>query len=153
MTNLYNIQEIRILPMDKKEEFKTEREVRKFLSVELIQKDGKYYYRKRGMSIEDTYTLILFQYDASIIGYGILKSVEPDPCTDIVNGKTIQYNGYFQFLAMSIHNISSISLKEIQQIDDRITQFSNSKWRIEIEYFDKIYNLLLEKQIEFDGNI
>ena len=149
MTNLYNIQEIRILPMDKKEEFKTEEEVRKFLSVELIQKDGKYYYRERGINIQDAYTLVLFQYDASIIGYGILKSVESDPCTDVVNGKTVQYNGYFQFLAMSIHNISHISLREIQQIDGRIAQFSNSKWRIGLKHFDEVYSLLLKKQIEF----
>ena len=41
MTNPYNVKEIRILPMDKKEEFKTKKEVREFLSVELIQKRWK----------------------------------------------------------------------------------------------------------------
>ncbi len=152
MTNPYNVKEIRILPMDKKEEFKTKKEVREFLSVELIQKDGKYYYRKRGMDIKDGYTLVLFQYDTSIIGYGILKDVESDICTDVVSGKTIQYNGYFQFLAMSIHNVSNVELREIQQIDDRITHFSNSKWRIGVEHFDEIYHLLLQKQVEFAQN-
>lgn len=36
MTNPYDIKKTRILPMDKKEEFKTAKEVRKFLAVELI---------------------------------------------------------------------------------------------------------------------
>lgn len=152
MANPYNIREIRILPMDKKEEFKTEEEVREFLSVELIQRDGRYYYRERGIDIKDGYVLVLFQYDASIIGYGILKNVELDICTDVVNGKTIQYNGYFQFLTMTIHNISYIALRELQQIDDRITHFSNSKWRIKMDYFDEIYHLLLQKQAEFAQN-
>lgn len=152
MTNPYNIGEIRILPMDKKEEFKTEEEVREFLSVELIKRDGKYYFRERGMDIKDGYALVLFQYDAAIIGYGILKDVESDICTDVVDGKTIQYNGYFQFLTMSIHNISRVALREVQQIEERITHFSNPKWRIGMEHFDEIYRLLLQKQAEFVQN-
>ncbi len=155
MSNPYNIQEIRILPMDKEEEFMTEEEVRKYLSVDLIQKYGKYYFRKRGILLENknACVLILFQYNASIIGYGILKEINPnDPCKDWVNGKLIQYKGYFQFLTMSIHNISPISLEEIQRIDENITHFSNSKWRIEIEYYDQICDLLLNKQVEFMQN-
>ncbi|MCM1120526.1 MAG: hypothetical protein NC543_14330 [bacterium] len=152
MNNSFDVKEIRILPMDKKEEFKTEEEVRKFLSVELIQRDGKYYYRERGMDIEDGCVLVLFQYDTAIVGYGILKDIESDICTHEINGKTIQYNGYFQFFAMSIHNVSHITLGEIQQIDDRITHFSNSKWRIGAEHFNKICHLLLQKQVEFEKN-
>ena len=149
MENSYNIQEIRILPMDKKEEFTTLEKVRRFLAVELIQRDGKYYYRERGMNIKGGHVLVLFQYDTSIIGYGILEDMIPDVCTDTINGKTVQYKGYFQFSAMSLHNISSISLSEIQQIDKRITHLSNPKWHIDMEYFDEVYHLLLQKQMEF----
>ena len=152
MGNLYNIQEIRILPMDKKEEFPTLEEARMFLAVELIQRDGKYYYRERGMSIKGDHALILFQYGTSIIGYGILEDVIPDICTDTINGKTVRYNGYFQFLTMSIHNISSISLNEVQQIDEKITHLSNPKWHIGMEHYDDIYHLLLQKQAEFIQN-
>ncbi len=53
---------------------------------------------------------------------------------------------------MSIHNVSNVELREIQQIDDRITHFSNSKWRIGVEHFDEIYHLLLQKQVEFAQN-
>lgn len=149
MANMYGIQEIRILPMDKKEEFKTENDVRKFLSTELIEGDGKYYYRKRGINIENRCALILFQYNKSIIGYGILHSVEKDELTGEINGKAVVYHGYLQFLTMSIHNISNIALEEIQEIDENITHFSNPKWYIGIEHYDKIYALLLQKQIEF----
>ena len=47
---------------------------------------------------------------------------------------------------MSIHNVSNVELREIQQIDDRITHFSNSKWRIGVEHFDEIYHLLLQNK-------
>lgn len=155
MNNKYRIQEIRILPMDRKEEFKTEEEARKFLSTELIQpeRDGKYYYRERGINIKNGYALILFQYYTSIIGYGILRNTKEDKVQDVIDGKKIQYNGYLQFFITSIHNIANITLNEIQQIDKRITHFSNPKWYIGKENFDqvysKIFNLLLQKQIEF----
>ncbi len=150
MKNPYRIREIRILPMDKKEEFKTEEDARKFLSTELVLRDGKYYYRERGIIIENEYALILFQYDASIIGYAMLNSIEKDVCTDIINGKVIQYNGYYQFFTLTIHNIANITLNEIQKIDKDVTRFSNSKWHIDIEHYNQVYDLLLKKQVEFE---
>lgn len=147
---MYNIQEIRILPMDNKEEFRTEEDARKFLSTELIQFDGKYYYRKHGLIIKSEYALILFQYNNSIIGYGILHSIEKDEIIGIVNGEEVEYRGYLQFFAMSIHNISNITLVEIQEIDKNITRFSNSKWHIKIEHYHKIYDMLLQKQIDYE---
>lgn len=153
MINPYNIGEIRILPMDRKEEFKTEDAARKFLFNELVKQDGKYYFRERGIDIKNGYALILFQYGTSIIGYGILESVKDDSIIDEIGGKRIQYNGYLSFFTMSIHNIANITLDELQQIDKRITHFSNAKWRIGKENFNqvynKIYNLLLQKQVEF----
>ena len=149
MTNIYGIQEIRILPMDKKEEFKTEEDARRFLSTDLIENDGVYYYRERGLDIKNEYALVLFQYNTSIIGYGILHSIEKDEITSEVNGKTVQYNGYFQFMTMTIHNVSNITLEEIQKIDKNITHFSNPKWHIGIEHYQKIYDLLIQKQVEF----
>lgn len=153
MNNIYNIQEIRILPMDRKEEFKTEEAARKFLATELVQLDGKYYYRERGIDVKNVYALILFQYGTSIIGYGILRNVKDGAIMDIIDGKRIQYNGYLQFFAMTIHNIANVALSEIQQIDKRITHFSNPKWHIGKENFEqvypKVYDLLLQKQTEF----
>ena len=67
----------------------------------------------------------------------------------MVNGTTIRYNGYFQFLTMSIHNILHIALREFQQINEKIIHFSNAKRRIEMKYFDEIYHLLWRKQLEF----
>lgn len=153
MPNPYNIQAIRILPMDKKEEFLTEEEVRRFLSVELIlDQKGRYWYREQGMDIKNGYSLVLFQYDASIVGYGIAIKRVIDVCAAIVNGRKVQYNGYFQFLTMTVHNISRIELSEIQQIVPKITRFSQAKPTIEMEYYDDIYDLLLQKQVEFAEN-
>lgn len=150
MNNLYNIQEIRLLPMDKTEEFKTETATRKFLATELVQRDGKYYYREYGIRVENGYALILFQYNAKIIGYGILKDVVKMGRTGEIDGKTIQYNGYFQFFTVSIHNVADITSDELQQIDNKITEFSQAKRFIDMKYYDQIYNLLLQKQIEFE---
>lgn len=149
MSNMYHIGEIRILPMDKTEEFKTEKEARDYLTTELIEKDGKYYYRERGLDVYNPYALILFQYDASIIGYGILKDSEADGCTGRIDGKIINYKGYFQFFTVSIHNVEKITLNEIRQIDGHIEQFTNAKHHIDIKYYDAIYALLLKKQWEF----
>ena len=145
--------EIRILPMDRKEEFKTEEAARKFLSTELVQRNGKYYFRERGINVKNGYALILFQYGTSIIAYGVLESVEDDPIVDVIGGKKIQYNGYLKFFTMSIHNVANITLSEVQQIDKRITRFSNAKWYVGKEHFNQayseIYDLLLQKQAEF----
>ena len=149
MSNMYNIQDIRLLPMDQKEEFKTEEDVRKFLAVDLIQSDGIYYYRERGIVVENSYALILFQYDASIIGYGILKDVVKDECTDVIDGKTIKYKGYLQFFTMSVHNVARITLAEISQISKNIKGFSQSKQFIDIRHYNQVYKLLLRKQTEF----
>ena len=150
--NMYHIGEIRILPMDKTEEFKTEKEARDFLATELIERDGKYYYRERGLDVRNPYALILFQYDASIIGYGILKDSKADGDTGTIDGKIINYEGYFQFFTVSIHNVEKITLNEIQQIDGHIEQFTNAKHHIDIKYYDAIYNLLLKKQSMFCKN-
>lgn len=153
MSNMYHVGEIRILPMDKTEEFKTEKAAREFLATKLIEKeDGKYYYRERGLDVGNPYALILFQYDASIIGYGILKDNVAEGRTEPIDGKIVNYKGYFQFFTVSIHNVEKITLKEIQQIDGHI-EFTNAKHHIDIKNYDAIYKLLLEKQSEFWENI
>lgn len=151
MANQYNIQEIRLLPMDKTEEFKTVEDARDYLATELIILDGKYSYRERGIVIENPYALVLFQYDNSIIGYGILKNVEKYTHLGKTKyGKELQYNGYLNLFAVSIHNITAIKLDEIRKIDKNIKSFSNVKQFIKIEHYDEIYKLLLQKQIEFE---
>lgn len=151
MINQYNIQKIRILPMDKREEFRTEEEVRRYLATELIEKDGKYSYREHGMDIDNSHVLVLFQYDNSIIGYGILNNVEKEIHSGKTNcGKEHQYKGYYNFFAISIHNIDPIKYQEIHDIDETVIPFSNAKQFIDITYFDKIYKLLRQKQVEFE---
>lgn len=80
----------------------------------------------------------------------MLNSIEKDVCTDIINGKVVQYNGYYQFFTLTIHNIANISLNEIQKIDKSITHFSNPKWHIGMEHYNQVYDLLLKKQVEFE---
>lgn len=151
MANQYNIQEIRILPMDKIKEFKTEKNAREYLATELIDLDGKYSYKERGIVIKNPYALVLFQYDSSIIGYGILNSVEEKKHPGKTGaGEECQYNGYYNFFAISIHNISTTKLKELQNIGINIESFSQAKRFIEITHFDEIYKLLRKKQVKYE---
>ena len=148
---MININEIRILPMSNKDyESKTEYDARKFLSTALIERDGKYYYKSRAINIKDKYALILFQYNNTIIGYGVLEDIVRNPITEMADNKTIGYNGYLQFLTITIHNIHNIALQEIQAIDNAITSFSNAKQQIDIKYYYKIYELLLQKQLKYN---
>ena len=155
MADLDNIQEIRLLPMDKNEEFPEEEEVREYLAVKLPEEeDGKYYYRERGIIIENYNALILFQYDASIIGYGVLTGVEKlneqgEVHTEQVSEKMVPYNGYYQFIPSSIHNIEEISRDELQKIVGDIP-LKNAKQHIDMKHYDSIREKLLEKQEEYE---
>lgn len=144
-----SIQEIRILPMDKKEAFQTEREVRAFLSHGLAEQDGKYYYRKRGIVLHKGNTLILFQYSNTIVGFGIIQNVVKQKYSEVLNGKIVEYHGYFQFIPESVHNIAQISWKELNKIDKNISVFSQAKQYIDIEHRNQIYGLLFKKQIAY----
>lgn len=151
MANQYNIQEIRILPMDKTEEFETKKDAREYLATKLIRLDGKYSYRKRSVDIKNPYALVLFQYNNSIIGYGILKSVEENKhLGETGSCEECQYNGYLNFFAITIHNIDPIKYQEIHDIDEAVIPFSNAKQFIDITYFDEIYKLLRQKQVEYE---
>ncbi len=143
------IQEIRILPMDKKEAFQTEQEVRAFLSHGLAEQDGKYYYRKRGIVLHKGHTLILFQYSNTIVGFGIIQNVVKQKYSEVLNGRTVEYHGYFQFIPESVHNIAQISWKELKEIDKNISAFSQAKQYIDIEHRNQIYGLLFKKQIAY----
>lgn len=122
---------------------------RRIPKSKMFQREEQYYYRERGLDVSNPYVLILFQYDASIIGYGILKGSETDGHTETIDGKIVNYEGYFQFFTVSIHNVEKITLNEIREIDEDIKQFSNAKYHIDIECYDKIYALLRKKQCEF----
>ncbi len=72
----YQIERIQLLPMSDREDdngFEDE-EVRDFLGRELAGNDGIYGYNERGIDLEDTDALILFQFHNNIMGYGVYQT-------------------------------------------------------------------------------
>lgn len=136
----YNITQIRFLPMNNENDdygFTSEKSVREFFSKELV-KDGKYYYGAKGLNIYDQDALILFQYNANIIAYGVLMTRNYD-------------DGYYQFYKESIHNVEKISSAEFKAVNPDFKRFGNYMGDVNIELLEPISTLLKNKQEVFEN--
>jgi len=143
MFRAYDIKEIYILPMcDKKQKtygFMNDDEVRDYLSEELpLTKKGKYYYNEIGIDLYDTDALILFQYHAKILGYGVYNDRNCD-------------DRYFQFYPNSIHNVKAISAEELRAIYPDFKEFTRMK-KIPLSFLESISHLLKRKQKLFEAS-
>ena len=151
----YSVHEIRVLPMDKKREFKNRDQVDNFFRSGFIA-DGRYYYQKRGIKIRRPHALILFQYDNQITAYAILEEAVPlkdigeRPYTAVVNGHRIKYHGYYQFYPDSIQRTRDITAEELRNTVDGFRRFSQSKQFIEIKYMKALCKLLSRKRMAFE---
>lgn len=140
MFEKYNITQIRFLPMNNENDdygFTSEESVRDFFSNELV-KDGKYYYGAKGLDIYDQDALILFQYGAHIVAYGVFMTRDYD-------------NGYYQFYKESIHNIEKISSVEFKAVNPDFKRFGNYMGDVKIELLEPITVLLKVKQMVFEN--
>lgn len=150
MLEKYDIKEIRFLPMDNKVEFRDEEAVRAYLEKKLpVDNEGKYYYHQRGIDLKNVDTLVLFQYNSSLIGYGVFKTrdFEKD-----VNGKKIKELGYNEFYVDSIYNIEKISSEEFKMVVPTFKRFSQSMQKIDIKFLESISNLIEKKRKAFSQN-
>lgn len=138
MLEKYNIEQICLLPMGQDENigFSSEEEVRDFFDNDLSE-NGIYYYGKRGLDIYNQDTLILFQYNGFIIGYGVLKTRNYE-------------KGYYQFYPESIHNIEKISSVEFKAVNPDFKKFGQGMASVCIEFLEPISVLLKIKQAVFD---
>lgn len=138
---------IRILPMSNKDLAfidKSTLEVQEWFKHTLI---SDLYQFKTGMDIERG-TLVLFQWDSSLIASAILEEVikyaSPNP-----DG----YTGSYRFIPSSIATFIPISLKDIQQSGVPLERFSNAKKIIDTVYFNNIMYLLIAKEILFTSHV
>lgn len=138
----YKIKRIQLLPMSDKENdngFEDENEVRDFLDRELAENDGVYGYNEKGIDLEDTDALILFQFQNNIVGYGVYQTRNRE-------------ERYYKFYADTIYNTEKISADELGKIIPEFTHFSRVKQIIDMQYFDVISLLLQKKKNTFYSN-
>lgn len=138
----YKIKRIQLLPMSDREYdngFEDENEVRDFLDRELAENDGIYGYNKRGIDLEDTDALILFQFRNNIVGYGVYQTRNRE-------------EKYYKFYADTIYNTEKITADELGKIIPKFTHFSRVKQIIDMQYIDEILLLLQKKKNTFYRN-
>lgn len=146
----YAIQEIRLLPMDDQIEFPTWKSVREFLAAGLASQDWEYWYHERGIDLENTDALVLFQYKASIVGYGVFMTRKKEgPCSEMVNGQLLTYHGYNKFYPNSVENIDPITASEFTRIVPKFRKFCQSMQKIDLSHLAEISHLLQYKQSIF----
>lgn len=138
---------IRILPMDKDDEFE-QIEINEVQSEFFIKdlpnrKDenasGKYCYKKQGLIIKEQPTLVLFQYDNKIVA-----------CADLTNVVKFEipkgiYRGALYFEPASIKTFDPIDNDEINNIFHCSIKFGQIKYKLDAIYtknfFSKIKNV------------
>ena len=101
-----------------------------------LPSDGKFHFFKNNIA-EPEGTLILFQYNNSIVASGIME----DRNDTMEKG----YNGYYIFNKNSINLLTSpISKDELKDADVGFERFGNTSAEIDMDYFKKINDLLDE---------
>lgn len=131
---------IRILPMSAKIEFPnmTIKEVQTSFFQELINRNGKYQYRTKGLSTYD-YTYVLFQFRNSIIASAKLSKIEK---YDIKQG---DYSGYYQFDSSTIKIFEPITCEELKSVDETFKGFSQATTFIKTSRQARLMDLIVSK--------
>ncbi len=135
--------EIRILPMSKKDEFEN-KSIKKvqykfFLRKLPFKKRGKFLYKKSKMNIRGTNTLVLFQYDNHIIASARLLKIKS------FKKPKDGYKGAYYFDISSIRIFKPLSKKEINNIfkPQKDIKFNQTKYILNsttIENFEEKLN-------------
>lgn len=132
------IQEIRFLPMSKKE-FPTYDLVKEFLNLTLQERKGLYYYKRRNIKF-DNKILVLFQYDGKLISSAIMVGQNND-----FNNN--DYSGYYIFNMESLYVFEeAITRNEFNNIDDSFKGFNQSTRKTNLMYLDLIIEIINRKR-------
>lgn len=127
------VPEVRILPMSK-EEFPTFKECINFLTTTMVSRGYVYYYKRHSMKGISN-SIILFQYDGTIIGYAILeddRKLNKNQHIEIGKG----YTGFYQFRKNSLVILKTfITNNEMQdnisiKLCQGTTRILQHKWEI-----------------------
>ena len=130
------VRQIRILPTSSDDfDFEDEEAMKNFFTNKLPS-EGKFHFFKNNMA-EPEGTLILFQYNNSIVASGIME--------DRIDTMEKGYNGYYTFKKNSINLLTRpISKDELKDADVGFERFDNTAKEIKMKYFREINNLLDE---------
>lgn len=130
------VRQIRILPTSSDDfDFEDEEAMKNFFTNKLPS-DGKFHFYKNNVADPEG-TLILFQYNNSIVASGIME----DRNDTMEKG----YNGYYIFNKNSINLLDTpITKDELIDADVGFERFGNTTKEIDMNHFTKINNLLNE---------
>lgn len=133
---------IRILPMDKEEEFKEINNIQAlqndfFLNDLAHRENGQYCYKKNGMATDGCLTLVLFQYNNHIVA-----------CADLLKVSKFKeargnYNGAFDFDTNSIKVFDELNNEEINNIFCADIKFGQTKHYLDSQYQNNFFNSLI----------
>ena len=132
---------IRILPMDKNDEFggiEIPKLQSSFFLDELPKRkdengSGKYHYKKQGLITDDNQTLVLFQYDNKIVACAELSNIiKFDKPKD-------GYNGALYFEPTSIKVFDAIDNQQINNIFHCSIQFGQIKHKLDTGYLKNFF--------------
>ena len=141
------INEIRMFPLTDDPDCSSRIKLKKYLTKKLPEtQEGRFYYPNNpGIEEFKENTLVLFRYEAEIIGCGIATGVnKEDEKTE--NGR--EYNGYFQFIPESIKYFPSKPITKDDIIySTNIERMSQGKQIIDLEYLKEIKRLLKQRKI------
>ncbi|AWK52761.1 hypothetical protein DIC82_17955 [Clostridium beijerinckii] len=148
-TNNKSISEIRFLPMDSKEEFKTYKEAIEFLSKTMPNRNGKYGYRSNKMTCKEG-SLVLFQYDAKLIASArFLENIKYEK--PIVYSEKDISKGYYIFDVSSIQIFEEpITAAEYFNIDNTFKNFNQSTRITDLIHLKKVIDLINSKVKNFE---
>jgi len=151
--NKNEIKSIRILPMSGNDPYFNNCSIEEmqqtyFFRVLPVENQGCYSYKTNSLP-DDCYTLVLFQYDNHIIASAVLSSKEKydDEDDDEYDGEG--YTGEYQFDISSIAVFGQISYAELHQVFPEVTRLSNVLWKLDVDKFDDLLELLKTKSITF----
>ena len=130
------VKQIRILPTSSDDfDFEDEEAMKNFFTNKLPS-DGKFHFYKNNVA-EPENTLILFQYNNSIVASGIME--------DRIDTMEKGYNGYYIFNKNSINLFDTpISADELKERGIEFKKFGNTSTEIKMKYFREINHLLDE---------
>lgn len=130
------VRQIRILPTSSDDFDFEDEEAMKHFFTQKLPLDGKFHFFKNNIA-EPEGTLILFQYNNSIVASGIME--------DRIDTMEKGYNGYYFFNKNSINLLTTpISKDELKDADVGFERFANTSAEIKMEHFRTINELFDE---------
>ena len=171
---VYALEGIQLLPMDKQLEFENAEQARHFLDAVLPWRDGTYKYHKSGLDLKGKPRLVLFQYDNGIIGCGVvvnrhkiedltqgmsLDEAQEQEITEEDSPRTIfESKGVLQFDPRTIRTVKKIEPETFFAVVDESTgsnkhDFSQAKTIYDdVTLFPSILELLEENRKEIESD-